>query len=378
MRGWLIPGGLILVLSLVACEEKAVFDSYGGYTGISQDSTGYFTLDKVDDRYYLFTPEGNAFVALGINHFHTTKNTDYQGMIDSIKNWGFNSGCYQGPKWMWQGIPYTKGVNLLESRSYLSEDQFSFEDVFAPEYLHRIEARIRWIVESQAENKMLIGYFLTDMPVWTGKKNGQGWIDFYEALPPESEGAKRYKGWKEEHPESAEEEFIVEIAKQVYSHGIGLIRNYDSNHLVFSDRYNERDISEQVISEILPYVDAIATQPSSEIHPDYFEYLYATFGLPVFVADHVSSFATKEFPVSMGQVARNESDYFDFYSESMASVLSLPYVIGFNKCQYEDHPQPTLLKQGLTRENGVPYDYVYRLREVHEKALNKAYGISSK
>lgn len=42
---------------MTACKEEAVFDSYGGYTGISQDATEYFTP--------------------GMNHFHTTRNTDY-------------------------------------------------------------------------------------------------------------------------------------------------------------------------------------------------------------------------------------------------------------------------------------------------------------
>jgi hypothetical protein len=39
-------------------------DKYGGLTGIKGEATGFFHTEKIDDRYWLVTPEGNAFLPL--------------------------------------------------------------------------------------------------------------------------------------------------------------------------------------------------------------------------------------------------------------------------------------------------------------------------
>lgn len=364
------------ILTLVSIEVSAqVFDKFGGYSAISREPTGYFSLGQAKGRHFLFTPEGHAFISLGINHFHTTQRTDYNRIVKDLKSWGFNSGCYQGPKWMWDRVPYSKGINLLEIRSYLSKDMFQYEDVFDPTYLEILELKIRKIVEPQVENQLLIGYFLTDMPVWTGNKYGMSWIKFFRSLPDETPGAQVFQGWKQQNPEADEQDFLALIARQLYSRGTAFIRKYDSNHLIFSDRYNEYDISEIVVHEVLPFVDAIATQPSNEFHPKYFDFLYNTFQKPIFIADHVSSFETDEYPVTMGQVAKNEENYLQFYSDYIDKIFTLPFIIGFNKCQFENEERPGLLKQGLTMINGEPYDYVSKLYDVHTKALLRAYTL---
>ncbi len=51
------------------CATPAVdghgFDRYGGWKGLHQEGTGRFTVGQVDDRWWLFTPDGNAFYASG-------------------------------------------------------------------------------------------------------------------------------------------------------------------------------------------------------------------------------------------------------------------------------------------------------------------------
>ena len=353
--------------------QETDYDKYGGFKKISREAAGYFTLGKFNEKHFLFTPEGNAYIAIGLNHFHTTKNTDYDAMISDLKSWGFNAGCYQGPRWMWNRFPYTKGINLLEIRSYVSEDKFGFQDVFSDGFLIDLEKRIKSIVQPQAENKMLIGYFLTDMPVWTKEKYGQTWISFFKTLDTNSPGGKTWKAWKAFNTDTDEQEFLGIIAHQLYSKGTALIKKYDPNHLIFSERFNESDLSDIVVGEALPFVDAIATQPAPKLNMAYFEKLYKNYKKPIYIADHVSSFAHHKHKKTMGQVAHNEASYFEFYENYVSSVLALPYIIGYKKCQYENEPRPGLLKQGLVNQSGKPYDYVSKLNEVHSKALLNAY-----
>ena len=44
-------------------------DPYGGWKGKKFRASGFFRVEK-DDRWWLVSPEGNAFLSFGINHFH--------------------------------------------------------------------------------------------------------------------------------------------------------------------------------------------------------------------------------------------------------------------------------------------------------------------
>ena len=45
------------------------FDRFGGWTGRKFEATGFFRAEK-DERWWLVTPEGNAFLSFGVNHLH--------------------------------------------------------------------------------------------------------------------------------------------------------------------------------------------------------------------------------------------------------------------------------------------------------------------
>ena len=321
----------------IAAEPGDAFDSFGGNRAMAGNATGFFHLKKIGNRHFLVTPEGHGYRALGINHFHMMTSRDYDGAIRQVKEWGFNAGCYQGPRWMWHRFPYTKGINLVPTSPYKSDEHFGFRDVFARGYLVELEQSIAKIVEPQSENPYLIGYFWTDIGLWERARKGQSWITFFQSLPADSEGSKVWREWKSTHPEADNNEFLPVIAKQLYSHAHALIRKHDQNHLIFGDRWHEIDMPEEVVRESLPYVDAIAIQPTSrEFNHEFFERVYEAFGKPIYIADHVSSFATKEFPVTMGQAAKSPEDYEAYYERYVTTAMSTPYLIGYNKCQYQD------------------------------------------
>ena len=124
----------------------------------------------------------------------------------------------------------------------------------------------------------------------------------------------------------------------------------------------------------MPYIDAIAIQPTSrEFNFKFFNRVYEQYGKPIYIADHVSSFATAAHPVTMGQAANNPDEYGAYYQRYVTAALSRPYMIGFNKCQYQDEPSPKMLKQGMLDVNEQPYPSVERVREANFLALDHAY-----
>ena len=75
-------------------------DRYGGWKGKKFQATGWFRTEK-DDRWWLVTPDGNAFLSFGINHFHPNFwNADYN-------------------RETWQKRLGVKSMNLPDSRNAL-------------------------------------------------------------------------------------------------------------------------------------------------------------------------------------------------------------------------------------------------------------------
>jgi hypothetical protein len=371
----LLFGGMMRAHLARAKEIDEKFDSYGGNREIQGTVTGFFHLEEIDGRHFLITPEGHGYRALGINHFHMMTSKDYDSVIRKIREWGFNAGCYQGPRWMWDRCPYTKGVNLVPTSPYRPDSYFGFRDVFDSEFLADLAEMIRNIVEPQRRNPFLIGYFWTDIGVWKRDRKGETWISFYRSLPADSAGGQIWRKWTAEHPDADEHEFLSVIAKQLFASANQMIRKFDENHLILGERWHEIDMPDHVVRASLPYVDAISVQPTSwEFNDQFFEKLYNDYGKPIYIADHVSSFATKEHPVTMGQAARTPEDYVAYYERYVTAALSRPYLIGYNKCQYQDQLLPDgMLKQGLLRRDGRPYAVVEGIGKANRKALELAY-----
>ncbi len=64
-------GGAIAGLPSINSVPSLVIDrdQYGGWTGRKFKATGFFRVEK-DNRWWIVTPEGNAFLSFGINHLY--------------------------------------------------------------------------------------------------------------------------------------------------------------------------------------------------------------------------------------------------------------------------------------------------------------------
>ena len=55
--------------SLYDTHHSTKLDRYGGWFGKKFEATGFFRVEK-DKRWWIVTPEGNAFLSWGINHLY--------------------------------------------------------------------------------------------------------------------------------------------------------------------------------------------------------------------------------------------------------------------------------------------------------------------
>ena len=84
-------------------------DAYGGNANRKFKATGFFRVEKADDRWWLVDPDGSSFVTIGLNHtdesnlkyphnwdiwkkkYGSRENWIKNGVVKDLKSWGFNT-----------------------------------------------------------------------------------------------------------------------------------------------------------------------------------------------------------------------------------------------------------------------------------------------
>ncbi|MBN2119576.1 MAG: carbohydrate binding domain-containing protein [Candidatus Omnitrophica bacterium] len=189
---------LCLSRGLFAGDDQ--FDAYGGWTGLKGQKTGWFHTEKINDRWWIVTPEGNVFWSAGMYCVRFgglpekgTNKRVYQEACKkkygsekewvrltrlALKNWGFNTigDWSSGSIIKDPGFAYvigidksTKAPNVIPKGSY-----GYFPDVFDSRFKEgareEIKKKLGWYPFA-TKDPWLVGYFLSDEPSWYGSKN---------------------------------------------------------------------------------------------------------------------------------------------------------------------------------------------------------------
>ncbi|MDP6041242.1 MAG: hypothetical protein QGG64_22020 [Candidatus Latescibacteria bacterium] len=167
-------------------------DQYGGWTELQFEATGFFRLEKTD-RWWLVTPEGNAFLSYGINHTmpqlllaeynreHWTKEfgidpeSDLQSILPHFEKkvksdfefLGMNTlGCHT-PLHLYSKsfVPYVAQIRFVDICHYMTPTEEDFRDVYSDDFVAHCEQIAREKVVPN--DPYALGYSMTDCPVLT-------------------------------------------------------------------------------------------------------------------------------------------------------------------------------------------------------------------
>lgn len=171
-------------------------DRFGGWTGRRFRATGFFRVAK-DERWWLVTPEGNAFLSFGINHLHPNFwNQDYnreawkeQLGLESLRGrpfdaalrtwfletcvaYGFNTvGVHTSldvvntPE---PAMPYLRPIRFVDIPHWKTEvPDENFLDVYADAFASRCDRLAREFAVPARNDPYLLGYAMTDCPLLT-------------------------------------------------------------------------------------------------------------------------------------------------------------------------------------------------------------------
>jgi|ERR1035441_7100258 hypothetical protein len=132
IRAWLVAGRLhysLLGLGLSLCHlHAATDDSFGGWPELKGKQTGFFHTEQIQGRWWLVSPEGNAFFSKGVDHVAFTPESDSSSKApedpaawaktttEQLRGWNFNTlGAWSSPQIYTAGLAYAPMVDVAAS-----------------------------------------------------------------------------------------------------------------------------------------------------------------------------------------------------------------------------------------------------------------------
>ncbi|HOF39019.1 MAG TPA: hypothetical protein PLD73_03025, partial [Candidatus Hydrogenedentes bacterium] len=132
-------------------------DSYGGWTGLQGERTGFFHVEKLGNRWWFVTPEGNAYFMLQMGWAQ-------EEAAPRIQSWGFNA-AESGT-----GMPYARNVNFfrMDTPAYPVATLpgfppwLTFPDVFHPDWPAQCAERAEEVLGPIKDDPLLLGYYMVN------------------------------------------------------------------------------------------------------------------------------------------------------------------------------------------------------------------------
>ena len=358
-------------------------DASGGSTTIKTEATGWFRIQKVQQRWFFITPEGHGYLPLGVNHLRSYFNGEggrlrpvERDLVKAkhggdagaaaahleamLRSWGFNYAGYDAPPSFRKRMPFSTG--FIQTQTSAVHPGVKYVDVFAPEFATDLDQRVAAHCAPLRENKLLLGHYLADLPLWGDKAwmdaqesdKGESWLSFFRKLSPGSPGGMVYA----QHRDN-EEALIPVIADQIYRLTAAAFQKHDPHHLVLGERYAGNRLHLPVIEAAAKHFPVIAVQLDGPFDAALYEELHRRTGRPLISCDHVTAFPTAATPSVRGKPVKTEHEAAALYAAYLREAFAEPYMLGYNRCQLmtriRTDGDPPAWKQGLLAPDGEPY-----------------------
>lgn len=320
---------LVLLLASLSAAGAAEPNPYFGLGPARFKPTGFFRLAQTQGRDHLVTPDGRAYLALGVNHVDMLQQAAANGLSvrgdaawrkfweetlrPQFAAWHLTTLGYGAPAPLRRQVPWFATLTLAAIEKHRSDPSsgspngYRFPDVFDPAWAGDVAGRIKQAAAPLRDDPFVIGYLWTDTPTWdvikTRALRGTDWVSAIRALPPGAPGRQAYATFLEERHagrlaefnaiyglavgsfgelrevaltalavgrhavQEDDDAFLAHIARRFHEIVGRAQREADPNHLVFGDRYLAGDAPESVLRAAAPWIDAVAVQPGDRYLP---------------------------------------------------------------------------------------------------------------
>ena len=228
-----------LILGLgtaVQAETESEYDIYGGWKKLQGKKTGFFHTEKISGKWWIVSPEGNAFFSKGVNSVHPPGKDSFSGQgaaqaVDWLKSWGMNTaGCWSDPD-----LAGIKMVVTIRPKTTVAGNK-KFPDVFDPEWKVAVEKNAQKECSPFRNDPWILGYFTDNERPWKHDDEAEEFLKMFLEMPSSScghqEALKASKAGK-----AAIEAFRDKAAEIYFKTTAQAFRKADPNHMILGCRF---------------------------------------------------------------------------------------------------------------------------------------------
>jgi hypothetical protein len=359
-----------------APAELPPLSKYGGNLNYREDSTGFFHVKKIGNRWWGIDPQGYRYVNVALNSISTGKS---EGMEKALKekfgtgeNWlketikllqetGFNcagswsdyQAIIEANKSLEKPMAYTINWNFMSSYgkkrggTYQQPGHVGYPNnaifVFDPGFETFCDEHARQLKEFK-DDPNLFGHFSdNEMPFKTDA------IENYLSLPKGDSGREAAEKWlaeqgitKEQITDEHREAFMALVGEKYFSIVSKAIKKYDPNHMYIGARfYSNEKHHEKFMRAIGKYVDIVSNNYYGKWTPDsthMAEWAEWT-GKPFIITEYYTKGEDSGMPNQSGAgwIVRTQQDRGLFYQNYNLALLESKNCVGWHYFKYQDN-----------------------------------------
>jgi hypothetical protein len=401
--------GLAVLAGGAACAAGGAShnDKFGGWPELTGEKTGFFHTQKIDGRWWLVTPDGNAFFSKGVDNISYQPESASGPRAPSdpdawaataakqLRGWNFNTaGAWSANEMSRQGIAYTV---ILDMAASVQKDLWlkgGVADYFSPEFRDAADRVAARKCVPHANDPWLLGYF-TDNELRWGKdwRSKDSLLEDYLKMPHEAPGFLKanafVKALGHDVTEADNAKFEGLVAAEYARVTSEAIRHYDPNHLVLGCRFAVFP-GDGVIAAVGAYFDVISFHSYNAVPPvEQLRQITRVTGKPAMLTEFSFKAMDSGLPNSKGggkpvATQADRADGFEAYANALAD---LPGVVGYHWFEYRDEPKEGRFdgedcNYGVVKIDLTPWEVLTRRmtavnREVegrHAKAKDESYA----
>ncbi len=357
-------------------NKLPALSKYSGRMDQRVKATGFFRVEKINDRWWGVDPDGYLYFNVALNTISPGKSERNQQALKekfgTKKNWiretigmlnenGFNcagswsdeEAIIEANKTLDRPLAYCINWNFMSSYghqrggTYQQPGHTGYPNdaifVFDPEFKTFCDERAKQLI-AYKDDPNLFGYFSdNEMPF---KINA---IDNYLSLPEVDHGRKAAEEWLKNHgitkdqiTDKHRELFMAFVADKYFSVVSGAIRKYDPNHMYIGARfYSAEKNHEEFMKTAGKYLDIISNNYYNYWTPDSTQMAnWANWtGKPFIITEYYTKGEDSGMPNQSGAgwIVRTQIDRGLFYQNYNLALLESKNCVGWHYFKYQDN-----------------------------------------
>jgi len=254
-----------------------MYDTYGGWLELKAKKTGFFHTEQIQGRWWLVSPEGNAFFSKGVDHVNFAPESDSAPKVpddpaawakaaEQLRGWNFNTlGAWSSPQMYSNGLAYAPMVDVAASGGRNVWLKGGIVDYFSSQFQEAAARAAQRICVPHVKDPWLLGYFTDTELRWGSDWRGTNSVlEEYLKMPATAAGSQKAitfltaRGHSPDNLSAEDKREFLGLVGGEYAHVASeAIRRADPNHLVLGCRFAVYP-GDDVIHAVGQYFDVIS------------------------------------------------------------------------------------------------------------------------